>query len=82
MFAGALSYNQNIGNWDVSSSYYFVSIVMNDTNVVVYESNHLTHNLLLLFLVILFMHRISCLKEHLYLTKTLAIGMFQVVITL
>ena len=42
MFEGASTFNQDIGNWNVSSGTDFVSIVMN-TKVSMYESNHLTH---------------------------------------
>ena len=80
MFAGALSFNQDIGNWNVSGGTDFVSIVMN-TKVAMYESNHLTHVITLPYLFI-FMYRLPCLKERLYLIKTLAIGMSPVVQTL
>ena len=76
MFLNALSFNQDIGNWDVSNSHYFVSTVMN-VNVIIYESSHMTHIIILSFLVI-FVFRITCLLEHCHLTKTLAIGMCQV----
>ena len=46
MFKGASAFNQDIGNWNVSSGEWFVSIAMN-TTVALYESTHLNHNLLL-----------------------------------
>ena len=80
MFLNSQSFNQDIGNWDVSNGIDFVSIVMN-INIAMNESSLVTHNLWLPDLLI-FIYRIACLKEHLYLIKTLAIGMFQAVLTL
>ena len=79
MFLNASSFNQDIGNWDVSNSQYFVSIIINK-NVAMYEPTHITHITILHFLiVILFIYRIACLKEHCPLIKTLVIGMFHIV---
>ena len=77
MFSGASAFNQDIGNWDVSSGEDFVSIAMN-TNAAMYKSNHDTHNLLLPFLVC----SITCFLERLHLIETLVTGMCQVVKTL
>ena len=81
MFQQASVFNQDIGNWDVSSGEYFVRIVMN-TYTAMYRSNHVTpHNVILPFLVILIC-RVACFLKHCHLIKTLAIGMFPMVKTL
>ena len=81
MFYNASSFNQDIGNWDhVSNGEDFVSMVMN-TNTAMHESNHVTHDLLMPFLVT-FIHSMACLEEHCHLIKTLEIGMFPMVKTL
>ena len=72
MFDGSSSFNQDIGDWDVSNGESFVSIAMN-TNTALYESSHLTHNLLLCPAI--FVHRLACLKERHHSIKTLVIGM-------
>ena len=80
MFFEALSFNQDIGNWDVSNGEDFVSIIIN-TNVTMYESthptHHIAHNLLLCFVI--FTHRITCSIMHSHLTKILVIGMCRMV---
>ena len=79
MFAGAATFNQDVGNWDVSSGLSFVSIIIN-IDITIYESTHLTHCLLLCQIIL--MYRITCLEEQIHLINTLAIGMCPIVETL
>ena len=79
MFRDASSFNQDIGDWNVSSGTKFVSVVMN-INAALYKSTHVTHNLLLCFAI--FMRRLACLLERPHLIKTLVIGMYPMVNTL
>ena len=75
MFDQASAFNQDIGNWDVSNSQYFVRIDMNIHTTMMYESTHVTHDLLLCCLVtLMYTTRLVCLMERQLLTKTLAIG--------
>ena len=43
MFLNASSFNQDIGNWNVSSAEGLVSIVMNTNATMYYELTHITH---------------------------------------
>ena len=76
MFGRALSFNQDIGNWDVSNGESFVSIIIY-TNVTMYESS--THPILISPFLVNFMYRWVCSMERLHLIKTLVIGMFPMV---
>ena len=82
MFTGASAFNQDIGDWDVSNGKYFVSsIVMRNRETAMYESNHLTHVIILPDLFI-FVYSPGCLKERLNLIKTLVTGMCLMVLSL
>ena len=82
MFDGAISFDQDISNWDVSVCYNFVSIAIDSIVVVIGKSeNHVTYDFYSSCTVFM-IFRILCSKEQQLSTKILAVGMCPMVLHL